>query len=488
MDILFTSLDEAPDEALVLLSSEGGAVEDCLKPLPEPARVLLRRACLGQRFTGKAGQAVEAYVDAGAGPRRVLVVGLGASRHEQAGGTIAARLLTSGERGATVLANAMTPQQAAHLALGIRLRSWRYDRYRTELEAEDSPSLTRVTIVSEDPAAVDAAWRSHAAVAKGVLFARTLVTEPGNVLYPETFVEGCRSMEALGIELTILDEAALQALGMGALLGVARGSAKPPRVLAMRWNGTDDPASRPLALVGKGVTFDSGGISIKPAASMADMKWDMGGAAAVAGTMMAIARRRSKAHVVGVCGLVENMPDGNAQRPGDVVTSLSGRTIEVLDTDAEGRLVLCDVLTWVQRTFSPHTVIDLATLTGSIMMALGDQYAGLFANDDTLADQLLAAGGATREGLWRMPLNDTHAKLIESDIADVKNLGPRPAGSITAAAFLQRFIEVGVRWAHLDIAGVVWAEKAGALHCKGATGYGVRLLDRFVAEQCETVG
>jgi len=488
MDILFSGSDDATDGALVLLSADGAAVADCLKSLPAPARALAHRACAAQRFTGKPGQVVEVFVDPGTGPRRVLITGLRQDNYEKAGGTIAAQLLTSGEATATVITTGTTPLQAADLALGIRLRSWRQDRFRTELKAEDRCSFTRVIIVSEDADAADAAWRSQAAVAEGVLFARTLVTEPGNVLYPETFVEACRSMEALGIELTILDEPALEALGMGALLGVARGSAKPPRVLAMRWNGTGDPASKPLALVGKGVTFDSGGISIKPSASMADMKWDMGGAAAVAGAMMAIAGRRSKAHVVGVCGLVENMPDGNAQRPGDVVKSFSGRTIEVLDTDAEGRLVLCDVLSWVQTTFAPHTVIDLATLTGSIMMALGDQYAGLFANDDTLADRLRAAGRATGEGLWRMPLGDAYSKLIESDIADIKNLGPRPAGSITAAAFLQRFIEAGVYWAHLDIAGVVWAEKAGAVHGKGATGYGVRLLDRFVADQYDIVG
>ena len=486
MDIQFSGRDDAADGALVLLCGEGGAIEQCLTSLPAPARALVQRACTGQRFGGRSGEAVEAFVDTGGGPRRLLVVGLGNAGYEQAGGTIAARLLTSGETAATVLATDATPDQAAELALGIRLRSWRQDRYRTQIKPEDRPSLGGVTIVSDNDAG--AAWRSQAAVADGVAFARTLATEPGNLLYPETFVEACRGMEALGIELTVLDQAALEALGMGALLGVARGSARPPRVLAMRWNGTGDERSKPLALVGKGVTFDSGGISIKPAANMADMKWDMGGAAAVAGAMMAIAGRQAKAHVVGVCGLVENMPDGNAQRPGDVVTSLSGRTIEVLDTDAEGRLLLCDVLSWVQTTFAPHTVIDLATLTGSIMMALGDQYAGLFANDDALADQLLAAGGATREGLWRMPLNDTYAKLIESDIADIKNLGPRPAGSITAAAFLQRFVEAGVRWAHIDIAGVVWAEKAGALHGKGATGFGVRLLDRFVAEQAEMPG
>jgi leucyl aminopeptidase len=486
MQIDFSSRDDTYDTALVILVADETAIDGRTEHLPDAARALLRGAIRAQRFTGKTGQLVEAFVDTGTGPRRVLVVGLGDKGYEQAGGKIAARLMTSGETGVTVLAEDATADDAANLALGIQLRSWRYDRYRTELKAEERPSLQRVMIVAADGA--DTSWRSRAAVADGVLFARTLVTEPGNVIYPETFVEECRSLEALGIELTVLDQMALESLGMGALLGVARGSVRAPRVLAMRWNGTDDATSRPLALVGKGVTFDSGGISIKPAAGMADMKWDMGGAAAVAGAMKAIAGRKAKAHVIGVCGLVENMPDGDAQRPGDIVTSMSGRTIEVLDTDAEGRLVLCDVLTWVQKTHAPHTIVDIATLTGSIMMALGDQYAGLFANDDMLANQLLAAGGSTGEALWRMPLGPAYSKLIESDVADIRNLGPRPAGAITAAAFLQRFIEGDVRWAHLDVAGVVWAEKEGTLHGKGATGYGVRLLDRLIADHHESRG
>jgi leucyl aminopeptidase len=276
----------------------------------------------------------------------------------------------------------------------------------------------------------------------------------------------------------------MKKLGMGALLGVAQGSVRPPRLLVMEWNGGAKDA-KPTAFVGKGVTFDTGGISLKPPAGMEDMKWDMGGAGAVAGAMLAIARRKAKANVVAVCGLVENMPDGNAQRPGDVVTSMSGQTVEVINTDAEGRLVLCDCITWVQKEYSPTAVIDLATLTGAMIISLGHEHGGIFANDDGLADKLLSAGTASGDKLWRMPLGPAYDKLIDSPIADMKNVGPREGGSITAAQFILRYIEKGTPWAHLDIAGMVWASKPGATWDKGATGYGVRVLDRFVRDNLE---
>jgi leucyl aminopeptidase len=281
----------------------------------------------------------------------------------------------------------------------------------------------------------------------------------------------------------------MKVLGMGALLGVSQGSVRPPRLLAMVWNGGAEGV-KPTAFVGKGVTFDTGGISLKQPAGMEDMKWDMGGAGAVAGAMLALARRGAKANVVGICGLVENMPDGNAQRPGDVVTSLSGQTIEVINTDAEGRLVLCDALTWTQRTFQPAAIVDLATLTGAIIAALANEYAGLFSNDDTLAANLTAAGKACGDQLWRFPMGPTYDKMIDSPIADMKNVGGRYGGSITAAQFLARFIDKGADgkaapWAHLDIAGTVWADKAGATWGKGATGYGVRLLDAYVRDVLE---
>jgi leucyl aminopeptidase len=312
-----------------------------------------------------------------------------------------------------------------------------------------------------------------------------LVTEPANIIYPESFVARCQRLKDAGVEIEVLGEAEMRAAGMGALLGVAQGSIREPKLLVMRWDGTNGAQKKPVVFVGKGVTFDTGGISLKPAAGMEDMKWDMGGAGAVAGAMLALAGRKAKAHVVGVCGLVENMPDGNAQRPGDVVTSMSGQTIEVINTDAEGRLVLCDAMTWVQKRFEPEYMVDLATLTGAMIISLGHEYGGLFSNDDGLAEKLTAAGKAVGDPLWRFPIGAAYDKLIDSPIADMKNVGPREGGSITAAQFLQRFVDEGVKWAHLDIAGMVWAAKPGTMWDKGATGFGVRLLDRFVADNFE---
>jgi leucyl aminopeptidase len=336
------------------------------------------------------------------------------------------------------------------------------------------------------PAEAAALWPSYAAIAEGVSLTKELVSEPANIIYPESFVERCQHLQTLGVEIDVLDDKEMAKLGMGALLGVAQGSVRPARLLVMKWDGTGGKQEKPVVFVGKGVTFDTGGISIKPAAGMEDMKWDMGGAGAVAGAMKALAGRKAKAHVVGICGLVENMPDGNAQRPGDVVTSMAGQTIEVINTDAEGRLVLCDALHYAQETFKPDTIIDLATLTGAIIISLGKEHAGLFSNNDGLSDKLLAAGKATGDKLWRFPLSPAYDKLIDSPIADIKNVGPRDAGSITAAQFLQRFIQDGVKWAHLDIAGMAWGDKDGPTWAKGATGYGVKLLDRFVADNYES--
>ena len=322
-------------------------------------------------------------------------------------------------------------------------------------------------------------------MAEGVALTRELVSEPPNIIYPASFVERVRaSVEGLGLEITVLGEEEMRGLGMGSLLGVGLGSDRESRILAIRWNGgAGDEA--PTALVGKGVTFDSGGISIKPGPGMEDMKWDMGGAGAVAGAMLALVGRKAKANVVGVVGLVENMPDGKAQRPGDVVTSMSGQTIEVLNTDAEGRLVLADALHWTQEEFQPARIIDFATLTGAMIIALGNEFAGVFSNDDKLAKDLHDAGEITGDRNWRMPIDRAYDKLINSPIADMKNIGGRAAGSITAAQFLQRFISDDTPWAHVDVAGMVWSDKPGRTWNKGATGYGVRLVDRFVRDTLE---
>jgi leucyl aminopeptidase len=490
MDIRFAGERPANAHALALPVAQGGPVAAGLEP---GVAALVRDVAAAQRFEGEGAAIAEMFIPDDGATRRLVLFGLGnapePAQIERAGAALVARLLTSGET-RLVIDLTTAPdgldraQLAARLAFGASLRSWRYDVYRTKLPAKSRPSLEDIVLVGAGEGA-EAAWAQLAPVAEGVFLARALVTEPANVIYPESFVERCRPLADRGVAIEVLDEAAMRALGMGALLGVSQGSARPPRLLVMRWDGSQGGQLRPLALVGKGVTFDTGGISIKPAAGMEDMKWDMGGAAAVAGTMLALAGRKAKAHVIGVCGLVENMPSGTAQRPGDVVTSMSGQTIEVINTDAEGRLVLCDALTWVQRNHRPDRIIDLATLTGAMIISLGHEYGGLFANDDLLAEELIAAGKASGDPLWRLPLGDAYDKLIDSPIADIKNVGPRPGGSITAAQFLKRFIEDGVKWAHLDIAGMVWAAKAGAVWDKGATGYGVRLLDRFVAEVIE---
>jgi len=478
-----------PAAALALLVEKDGLDRLSTGELDADAIRIVTGAARTSRFEGETAAVVEVFVPQGDGVRRVLVIGTGGgseSDYERAGGALTARLLTSGVEAVAVdFASAgATAKAAARFAGGAAQRSWRHDVYRTKLREKSRPTLGSITLLNA-PEGSEAAWAPQKALTEGLELTRTLVAEPPNIIYPESFVARVLAeTEGLGLEVTVLGEAEMKELGMGALLGVSQGSAREARLLALKWSGAGegDPA---LALVGKGVTFDTGGISLKPGAGMEDMKWDMGGAGAVVGTMKTLAARKAKANVIGVCGLVENMPDGNAIRPGDVLTSMSGQTIEVLNTDAEGRLVLCDAITWVQRTHHPKTIVDLATLTGAMIISLGNEHGGCFSNDDSLADQLLAAGKASGDLLWRFPLSDTYNKLIDSPIADMKNVGPRGAGSITAAQFIQRYVEAGVRWAHLDIAGMVWAEKPGATWDKGATGYGVRLLDRFVADNFE---
>jgi leucyl aminopeptidase len=450
-------------------------------------RAAVEAAARGQRFDGESGAVAEAWIAADGGVRRLLLVGIGtgsgpAAAAEKLGGAIVARLQLSGETRAVVDLTGLgfEADAAASVALAAALRSWRHDKYRTKLKDKQRPTLTELVMVGAG-AGAEARWTERfAPLLAGVALTRELVTEPANIIYPESFVARCReAMAGSGLEIEVLDERQMGELGMGALLGVSQGSRREAQLLIMKWNGGQTGVS-PIALIGKGVTFDTGGISIKPAAGMESMKWDMGGAGAVAGAMLAIAGRKAKVNVVGICGLVENMPDGNAQRPGDVVTSMDGQTIEVINTDAEGRLVLCDAITYTQKTFRPKTIVDLATLTGAMVVALGHEYAGVYANDDGLAAELVAAGAATGDKLWRMPLGEAYDRLIDSPIADIKNVGPREGGSITAAQFLARFVDEGVRWAHLDIAGTAWSDKGGTTFAKGATGFGVRVLDAFV--------
>ena len=482
-----TFADSLPSDAVLIASI---ANKDSLPDGTEPA---LAEGAKRSRFKGSAGQVVDGFVERDGKVLRVALAGAGDPKAkdrranlEKAGGALAAKFLTSGEStiALDLTGAGLSAEDAAAVLLGLRLRAWRWDEYRTTQKDAEKVSLKSAVIVGA-PDGIEAAWQRESALAEGVEFTKELVTLPANVLYPESFVERCRErFEGTGIEIIVLDDAQMEKLGMGALLGVGQGSERPSRILAMRWNGGDEGA-KPTLLVGKGVTFDSGGISIKPGAGMEDMKWDMGGAGAVAGTMVALAKRKAKANVVGVCGLVENMPDGKAQRPGDVVKTMSGQTVEVINTDAEGRLVLCDALHWAQNEFDPAAVIDLATLTGAMLIALGNEQAGLFSNDDTLAGNLSTAGATSGDKVWRMPIGPAYDKLIDSPIADMKNVGPREAGSITAAQFLKRFIKDGMPWAHLDIAGMAWSNKPGATYGKGATGYGVRLLDQYVRDVIE---
>ncbi len=457
----------------------------------EAARLgaLLGAAAAQARFEGAAGAVAETAALDGEQAKRLLLVGIGAGpAHdlERGGAALTARLQTSGVAAVHVdfaSAGQSDEDDVLAFAMGARLRDWRLDTYRTRLADTATPSLKTIVIAS--PAGdLSARWGRYSAVADGVALTQTLVAEPPNILYPESFVERCQHLTDLGVEIEVLDERQMKALGMGALLGVAQGSTRPPRLLAMRWNG-GNPGEAPVVFVGKGVTFDTGGISLKPGPGMDMMKWDMGGAGAVAGAIKAIAGRKAKANVVGVVGLVENMPDGNAMRPGDIVTTMSGQTVEVLNTDAEGRLVLCDAIAWAQKAYDPKVVVDLATLTGAMVISLGHENARVIANDEALSANLLEAGEASGNKLWRFPLSPAYDKLIDSGIADMKNIGPREGGSITAAQFLKRYVNEGVAWAHLDIAGMAWADKDGAVYGKGATGYGVRLLDRFSADYHE---
>jgi len=449
----------------------------------------LSRALEAAGFKGRKGQATTLWLPGG-GLAKVVAIGLGKTTDltpqsaEAAGGAMIPAVAQ--DREATIAADALPPAIAAALAMGALLRAWRFDRYRTKEKEEDKPKLERLAFATADTTAAKQAFAPLRAVADGVFLTRELVSEPPNILHPVEFADRCKALEKLGVEVEILGPKEMKRLGFGALLGVSMGSAVEPRMVVMQWKGAPKGRKgKPFAFVGKGVTFDTGGISIKPAAGMEDMKWDMAGAGTVVGLMAALAGRKAKADVVGIVGLAENMPSGTAQRPGDVVKSYSGQTIEVINTDAEGRLVLADLLWYCQERFAPRCMIDLATLTGAIIVALGHEHAGLFANDDDLAQRILAAAKVTGEGAWRMPLGEAYDKALRSEIADMKNVGGRPGGAVTAAQFIQRFVNTKdgpMPWAHLDIAGTAWTNKDHPTIPKGATAYGVRLLDRLVAD------
>lgn len=456
----------------------------------------LSRAIEASRFTGAKSQTLSVLGQANFG--RLILLGTGKPRDldlrtaEALGGLVTADANSAGLKAVTIVidpikGNRLPPAQiAAHVALGAQLRAYRFDKYKTKEKPEQKPTLEQLTVVVAAPAEARRAYAGLEPVIDSVFFARDVVSEPANVLYPVELARRARQqLTKLGVKVQILGEAEMQKLGMNVLLAVGHGSPRESQLLVMSWmNGPKNQP--PVALVGKGVCFDTGGISLKPAGGMEDMKWDMGGAGAVTGAMRLLAARKARANVIGICALVENMPDGNAQRPGDVWTSLSGQTVEVINTDAEGRLILCDAMWYVQDKFKPQAMVELSTLTGAIIVSLGHERAGLFSNNTQLSNRLRAAGSQIGEKLWRMPLGPKYDKLIDSDIADMKNVSNgRDGGSITAAQFLQRFVQEGVAWAHLDIAGVAWSTKGNETTPKGATAFGVRLLDKWVADNYE---
>ncbi len=501
MKISFAEPDQPRSGAVVVGVWEEGALTPAARRLDEATSGAITRALsMSARFSGKKDELLPIIAPANLSVSRILLAGLGkpdsidARSLQQLGGKLFANLNGAGEKEAIFAievgegAALAQPQAAAELAFGAQLRSYRFDKYKTKQKPEQKPSLGRLTIATAAADAAQRIYRPLEMTAEAVFFTRDLVAEPPNVIYPETLATEAQGLAEFGVTVEILDEQKMRELGMNALLAVGQGSARPPRVVTMEWWGAKSAGcakSKPLAFIGKGVTFDTGGISIKPAAGMADMKWDMAGSAVVIGLMRLLAGRKAKVNAVGVVGLVENMPSGTAQRPGDIVKSMSGQTIEVLNTDAEGRLVLADALWYCQDRYKPQLMIDLATLTGAVIVALGHHRAGLFSNNDELAERLIEAGKTVDEQVWRMPLADSYDREIDSDAADVKNIGGgRAGGSIIGAQFLQRFVN-DVPWAHLDIAGTAWSNKDAATVPKGATAFGVRLLDRLVSQYYE---
>jgi leucyl aminopeptidase len=499
MDIRFAEFSLPQSGAVVVGVWEERVLTPSARRLDEATGGAVARAvAAAARFHGKKNELVPLIGPPGLPLSRIVLAGLGkpeavdARLLEDLGGNLAAHLNGAGETAASFAidlgdgAPVKPAEAAARLAFGAALRAYRFDKYRTKQKPEQKPSLAAITVAAPAPDQAKKAYRALGAAADSIAFARDLVSEPANELYPESMAERAATLagpDLPGLTVEILDDNRMRELGMGALLAVGQGSVRPPRVVVMQYRGAAADVA-PLGFIGKGVTFDTGGISIKPAAGMADMKWDMAGAGVVIGLLRLLAARKARVNAVGIVGLVENMPSGNAQRPGDIVTSSSGQTIEVLNTDAEGRLVLADVLWYAQERFKPRFIVDLATLTGAIIVALGKEYAGLFSNDDRLAGELAAAGEATGEKVWRMPLGKAYDKLIDSKNADMKNIGGRHGGAITAAQFIQRFIK-DTPWAHLDVAGTAMDSARNEINPSWASGWGVRLLDRLVADNYE---
>jgi leucyl aminopeptidase len=488
MQLTFVPENLSAPKTLVVGIFEGGIPSAQAKKIDTQLKGFIKKSLALAAFTGKRGKCLTLL--APQGWERLVLVGLGDKKGfnsleaEKLGGNILAHLNAARVTEAAIALEgnkllASDAELLARLAYGAHLRSYRFDKYRTKEKAEEKPTLKKLVFMGATAKEAKQKFEPLEAVAAGVFLTRDLVNEPANVVTPESFPSYCRTLEALGVKVEVLGEKEMKKLGMHSLLCVGQGSAFESKLIIMQWHG-GKKTDKPLAFVGKGVTFDTGGISIKPAAGMEEMKWDMGGAGTVTGLMKALAGRKAKVNAIGVIGVVENMPSSTAQRPGDVVTSMSGQTIEVINTDAEGRLVLADALWYTHTRFKPEWMIDLATLTGAIIVALGHEKAGLFSNNEALASKLEKAAEAVGEPLWRLPLGPEYDEMINCDIADMKNVGDgRGAGSTTAAQFLQRFV-ADVPWAHLDIAGTAWAKKDTAITPKGGSAFGVRLLNALV--------
>ena len=500
LKITYSAPDISKTGSLIVFIGDDGQLPDAVRKLVGTTGAQsLKRAIEAEDFKGKAKAALTVTAPHGLEVERVILIGIGGEKdrketdYVRLGGVIAGRLGSAKSASVLLIGPSdwrVDGQAASDLEMGMRLRAYRFDKYQTKKRDNDTEKTSGTVSVKIGLAAHAEAKKLSKAgegIAEGVILARNLVNEPPNVLDPVEFARRASELTKLGVEVTVLDEKQLAKIGMRALLGVGQGSSKESRVVIMRWNGAKAAKSAktgPLAFIGKGVVFDTGGISIKPAGGMEDMKGDMGGAACVVGLMHALASRKAKVNAIGAIGLVENMPDGNAQRPGDIVTSLSGQTIEIINTDAEGRLVLGDVLWYIKEHYKPSLMIDLATLTGAVLVALGQENAGLFSNNDTLSERLHAAGVATGETVWRLPLSTAYDKMIDSKFADMKNTGGRFAGSITAAQFLKRFVG-DTPWVHLDIAGTAMGSPESDINKSWGSGWGVRLLDRFVADYYE---
>ncbi|MGA9765978.1 MAG: leucyl aminopeptidase [Rhodomicrobium sp.] len=496
--ISFASLASEPKATTVVyFADEGGELPVHLKKLDAICGGAIAKAIQVSAFKRRRKNSIEILAPHGLAAGRLLIVGTGDPKTLNArewldiGGAVRGKLPKAGEADIVFTGiETLTAEAPVTFALGFSLRSYAFKKYKSKAAAKEGDSEAReenegpapnLKIFSEWGESLDGSLEKVLAVCEGVYLARDLVNEPANVLTPPEFTSRLRSLEAEGLKVEVLGEQELKSLGMNALLAVGQGSAQPSSAVILRWDGVTGEAGAAgnLVFVGKGVCFDTGGISIKPSQGMEDMKGDMAGAAAVAGALVALARRKAPVRAVGLVGLVENMPGGKAIRPGDIVTSAAGQTIEILNTDAEGRLVLADLLWYAQTHLEPRLLVTLATLTGAILVALGKENAGLFSNDDALATQITEAGLDTGETVWRMPLSKKYNKALDSKLADVKNIGGRDAGSITAAQFLQRFIKNGTPWAHLDIAGTAMGSPATDINHSWGSGYGVRLLDRL---------